>query len=150
MVRKPEIAECLFLLQKLEKEFPEEPDLEALHSVTGIYAKLKQYREQIAQFPKPVQAFCRFLHAAACPSVEMAAFLEFLRTHPGAFSTAEGGTFLEKRQRISAVADQAGLDAARAFHLVSLARLKGLLDKKNELAEGYASLLADYLGELQA
>lgn len=146
MGRKPEIDECLLLLQKLEKELPEEPDLEALHSVTGIYAKLKQYRERIDQFPKPVQAFCRFLHAAACPSVEMAAFLEFLRTHPGAFSSAEGGTFLEKRQRISAVADRAGLDSARLFHLVSMARLKGILDSKNTLPGDYASLIADYLG----
>ncbi len=146
MGRKPEIDECLLLLQKLEKELPEEPDLEALHSVTGIYAKLKQYRERIDQFPKPVQAFCKFLHAAAGPSAEMAAFLEFLRTHPGAFSSAEGGTFLEKRQRISAVADRAGLDSARLFHLVSMARLKGILDSKNTLPGDYASLIADYLG----
>jgi hypothetical protein len=146
MENKPLIDECLELLEKLQKEFPDKPDLEALHSVTGIYATLKNYRHRIGELPVPVKLFCEFIHSAKCPGPEMATFLDFLRNHPGAFSSPEGGTFLEKRQRISAVAEQAGLDAARVFHLVSMARLKGILDKKNDLAGDYAPLIADYLG----
>ena len=145
MGMKPAIDECLQLLARIEKEFPDKPDLEALHSVTGIYARLKGYRERINELPIHVRSFCEFIHTAKCPSAEMATFLDFLRNHPGAFSPAEGGTFLERRQRISAIAEQAGLDPARLFHFLSMARLKGILDKKNDLAEDYASLIADYL-----
>ncbi len=140
------IEECLQLLEKLEKEFPDKPDLEALHSVTGIYATLKKYRDRINELPPPVRLFCEFIHTAKCPGPEMATFLDFLRNHPVAFSLADGETFLEKRRRISATAEQSGLDPARVFHLVSMARLKGILDKKNDLAEDYALLIADYLG----
>jgi len=146
MENKPLIEECLQLLEKLEKEFPDKPDLEALHSVTGIYATLKKYRDRINEFPPPVRLFCEFIYAAKCPAAEMATFLDYLRNHPVAFSSAEGGTFLEKRQRISAVAERAGLDPARVFHLVSMARLKGILNKKNDLAEDSAPLIVDYLG----
>jgi hypothetical protein len=146
MGMKPEIDECLQLLEKLVKESPDEPDLEALHSVTGIYAKLKEYRVRIGEFPKPVQLFCEFLHAARCPSAEMANFLGFLQSSPQAFLSTEGGTFLEKRQHIAKVAEKAGIDPARMFHLVSMARLKGILDKKNELVEPIRPLIADYLG----
>ena len=95
--------------------------------------------------PIPVRSFCEFIYTAKCPSAGLAAFLGFLRNHPGAFSSAEGETFLEKRQEISAIAEQAGLDSARLFHFLGMARLKGILDKKNDLAEDYASLIADYL-----
>ena len=47
METKLMIAECLELMNRIEKESPHEPDLEALHSVTGIYAKLKKYMETI-------------------------------------------------------------------------------------------------------
>ena len=144
---KPAIDECLQLMEKLEKEFPDKPDLEALHSVTGIYAQLKEYRDRINEFPPRVRSFCEFVYTAKCPSAEVAAFLEFLQKHPGVFSSVEGGTFLERRQRISAVAERAGLDSARLFHLISMAKLKGILDKKSSLAESYAPMIADYLQE---
>jgi hypothetical protein len=146
MGMNPVIDECLQLLEKLETEFPDEPDLEALHSVTGIYAKLKKYRDRISEFPIHVRVFCEFIHVVRCPSAEIATFLDFMRNSPGAFSSAEGGTFLEKRQRIAAVAERAGLEPARLFHFISMARLKGLLNKKNELVEEFGSLIADYLG----
>jgi hypothetical protein len=146
MENKSLIEECLQLLERLEKEFPDKSDLEALHSVTGIYARLKKYRDRLNELPPPVRLFCEFIHTARCAGPEIARFLEFLRNHPGAFSSAAGGTFLEKRRRISAVAEQAGLDASRVFHLVSMARLKGILDKENDLAEEYAALIDDYLG----
>jgi hypothetical protein len=145
MEMKALIEECLQLLEKLEKEFPSAPDLEALHAVTGIYATMRKYRDRIGELPTSVRLFCEFIHSANCPAPEMAAFLDFLRNHPEAFSSAEGGTFLAKRQRISAIAEQAGLNSARVFHLVSMAKLKGILNKKNDLAEDYASLIADYL-----
>ncbi len=146
MEMKPLIDECLELLEKLEKEFPDKPDLEALHSVTGVYATLKKYRDRVNEFPPSVRLFCEFIHTAKCPGPEMTTFLAFLRSHPAAFSSVEGGTFLEKRQRISLVAEQAGLDSARVFHLVSMARLKGILDRQNDLAEDFTSLIAEYLG----
>jgi len=147
MGMKPAIDECLQLMEKLEKEFPPEPDLEALHAVSGIYATLKKHRDRIDELPVHVRSFCEFIYTARCRNPEGAAFLEFLRNHPGAFVSVKGETFLERRQRTFAIAEQAGLDPARLFHLTGMARLKGILDENNELAGDYAALIADYLGE---
>ena len=140
------IDECLDLLRKVEKEFPGEPDLEALHSVTGIYAELKKFRERINTFPIPVRVFSEFLHLVRGPDAEVAKFLDFLRNCPGAFCPSEKETFLQKRQRIAGIAGRAGLEPARLFHLLSMARLKGILDKKDVLMQEYSSLIAEYLG----
>ena len=139
------IAECLDLMNRIEKESPQEPDLEALHSVSGIYAKLKKYRETIQTFPFQVRAFCEFLHAEKSSSSEIANFLTFIKDSPGAFSSPETETFLEKRQRVAGLAERAGLEPARLFHLLSMARLKGVLDKKDVLLEDFHSVISDYL-----
>ena len=143
---KPAIEECLHLLEKLEKEFPGEPDLEALHAVTGIYAELKKDRESINSFPAPVRRFCEFIHAARLPPAAMAKFLDFLRSHPDAFLSGAKEPFLQKRQRIAGIAGQAGFDPSQLFHLLSMARLKGLLDDKDCLPADHRVLIGDYLG----
>jgi hypothetical protein len=139
------IAECLELMNRIEKESPHEPDLEALHSVTGIYVKLKKYRETIQTLPLQIRAFSEFLHTAKGSSSEIANFLSFIKDCPGAFCSEEEETFLEKRQRIGGIAERAGLEPARLFHLLSMARLKGILNKKDNLIEDFHSVIVEYL-----
>jgi hypothetical protein len=145
METKLMITECLELMNRIEKESPQEPDLEALHSVSGIYAKLKKYRETIQAFPFQIRAFSEFLHAAKGSSSEMTNFLTFIKDCPGAFASEEEETFLKKRQRVAGLAERAGLEPARLFHLLSMARLKGILNKKDALIEDFHSLIAEYL-----
>ncbi len=139
------VDECLQLLRALEEELPGKPDLEALHSVTGVYAELKRYRDKIDRFPSLVRKFCEFLHAARRPKAELVSFLAFLAQGPGVFCSGENESFLEKRRRIAGIASQAGFEPSPLFHLLSLAKLKGILDKNDVLVEDYKTLIADYL-----
>ena len=139
------IAECLELMSKIEKEIPPEPDLEALHSVTGIYAQLKKYRDTIQAFPPPIRAFSEFLHSVKGSTSEITRFLNFIKNSPEAFSSMEKETFLEKRQRIAGIAERTGLEPARLFHFLSMARLKGILSNRDVLLEDYSSLIEEYL-----
>ncbi len=145
MGTKVMIAECLELMRRIEKEQPPKPDLEALHAVTGIYAKLKKYRDTIQTFPLQVRAFCEFLHTAKGSEDEIAKFLNLIKDRPDAFSSEEAETFLDKRKRVASIAERVGLDPARLFHLLSMARLKGVLDKRNVLLEDFHTVLTEYL-----
>jgi hypothetical protein len=147
MKLKPLIDECLGLMRQLEKEQPLKPDLEALHAVCGVYARLRSYREKIQEYPGPVRSFCEFLQAEQSSLPVIKSFFALLRQDPQALRPHKGESFLEQKQRIAGIAQRIGLEARELFHLLSLARLKGLLDQENELTDIYHPLVNEFFIE---
>ncbi len=141
---KPSIDECLTLMRQLEKEQPQKPDLEELHAVSGVYARLRGYRDRIQEFPGPVRSFCEFIQVAQCPEAEIRRFFDLLEEQPKALRSEPEESFLKQRQRIAEIAEKIGLDARKLFHLSSLARLKGLLGPENELKQDYLPVVKDF------
>jgi len=142
---KNEINECLGLYQKIEEEYPQELDLDELHAVTGKYAKIKEYRGRINGYPKEVRSVCEFILATKCSEEERLKFFSFLPNHPTALSTDKKETFVEKRRRIADIAKEMGIEPSVLFHLMSMAKLKGLLGKQDELVGEYHLLIKQYL-----
>ncbi|MFQ6121790.1 MAG: hypothetical protein ACE5LA_01850 [Dehalococcoidales bacterium] len=142
---KNEINECLELHRKIREEYPQELNLDKLHEVTGEYAKIKEYRDKINEHPKEVRTLCEFILATKCSDEERVKFFSYISSHPKAFTTVKKETFIEKRQRIADVAKEMGIEASMSFHLVSVAKLKGLLGKQDELVDEHRSLIKQYL-----
>jgi hypothetical protein len=147
MKLKPLIDECLGLMRQLEKEQPQKPDLEELHAVSGVYARLRGYRDKIQECPGPVRSFCEFIQTAQSPAPEIKSFFALLKEQPPALRPEPGESFLKQKQRIAEIADKIGLDARNLFHLSSLARLKGLLGQENELRNDFFSLVNEFFFE---
>jgi hypothetical protein len=144
---KSMIDECLSLMRQLEKEQPPKPDLEELHAVSGVYARLRGYRDRIQEFPGPVRSFCEFIQAAQSPGAEIKRFFELLKEQPRALRSEPGESFMKQRQRTAELAEKIGLDPRKLFHLSSLARLKGLLGPENELREEYLPVVNKFFEE---
>jgi len=142
---KTEINECLGLYQKITEEYPQELNLDELHEVTGRYAKIKEYRDRINEYPQEVQTACEFILTTKCSKEERAKFFACISNNPKAFSIDKKETFVEKRQRMADMAKEIGIETPILFHLVSVAKLKGILGKGDELVEEYRSLLKQYL-----
>lgn len=145
---KTEVNECLELYRKIEEEYPRELDLDELHEVTGKYAEIKAYRDRINEYPREVRGFCEFILATRCSEEERLQFLSSISSSPRALSTDGKETFAEKRQRIAAIAKEMGIEPLILFHLVSLAKLKGLLGKQDELVAEYQAMIRQYLGSV--
>ena len=142
---KDQINECLELYHKIEEEHPEELNLDQLHEVTGKYAKIKEYRDKINRYPKEIRTFCEYILATKDTEEERLKFLSFISSNPRAFSTDKKETFIEKRQRISNIAKEIGIADSIIFRLLSIAKLKGLLGKQDELVDEYCYLIKQYL-----
>jgi len=144
---KTEINECLKLYHKLEEEYPQELDLDQLHEVTGEYAKIKEYRDKINEYPKGVRSVCEFILATKCSEEDRLKFFSFISNNPRVLSVEidKKETFVEKRQRMADIAKEAGIEPSILFHLVSMAKLKGFLGKQDELVGEYHSLIKQYL-----
>ena len=139
------VERCLELFQLIEKEYPIDINLDELHGVTGIYAKLKEYKDKIQEYPKEIRSFCEYLLSIKCSREEIVTFLSYISRNPEAFATSKKETFSEKYNRIIEMADKIGVPGSRLFRLVSGARLKGLLGKRGELLPEYGSLIKAYL-----
>jgi len=142
---RTEINECLELYHKVEEEYPRELDLDKLHEVMGQYAKIKEYRDRINEYPREVRGVCEFILATRCSDEERLKFFSFLSNNPRALSIDRKETFVEKRQRIAGMAKEMGIEPPILFHLVSIAKLKGLLGKQGELVGEYHSLIKQYI-----
>ena len=142
---KTEVNECLELYRKIEEEYPQELDLDELHEVTGEYDKIKAHRDKINEYPKEVQKICEFILVTKCSNEERLKFLSSVSSCPRALSTDRKETFAEKRQRIANLAKEMGIEPAILFHLVTIAKLKGLLGKQDELAAEYQAMIRQYL-----
>jgi hypothetical protein len=140
------IGECLELLDKIEGEQPDRVDLHQLHAGSGAYARLKQYRDTIAQLPYEVRCFCEYLKAARCPPEAMGRFLSRLLDWPEEFLAPEKESFAERRKRITALALGIGLDPLLLFRLIGLARIKGLLGTRDALKPALRGPIQAYLG----
>ncbi len=139
------IRECLELYDKIAGEYPEDLSLDELHEVTGQYAKVKQYRDTINEYPQKIRTLCEFILASKGSKEDTAKFLSYISAHPEAFYVEKKETFLEKRRRITGRAKEVGIKDTVLFNLVGIAEIKDLLQKMGNLPDEYAPLVKKYL-----
>lgn len=95
------VENCIELFKLVEKEYPIDFYLDELHEVTGVYGKIKEYKEKINESPNEVHSFCEYLLSIKCSEDEMLTFLSFISNNPEAFSVFGKETFPEKYRRIT-------------------------------------------------
>jgi len=105
--------------------------LDGLHEVRGKYAKIKEYRDRISEYAKEVRSVCEFILATKCSDEERVKFFSFISNNPRALATDKKETFVEKRQRMVDMAKEINIEPPILFHLMSMAKLKGLLGKQS-------------------
>lgn len=101
--------------------------MDELHEVTGEYAKIKEYRDRINEYPREVRGVCQFILATRCSEEERLKFLSAIYRNPKVLSIDRKESFAGKRQRIAGIAKGMGIEPPILFHLLSMAKLKGLL-----------------------